>query len=136
MPGTDRHADNPLFAHDDLPRFAEMVAEQVVPAVGALVEAQERAREALEAGHQPTWEGLARPRAELAEPLGYAWGVVQHLLAVKNGPALREAEEAVQPAVVRASLQLGQSRALYDGFRQMRAGTGWAALSPAQQRIV
>ena len=30
----------------------------------------------------------------------------------------------------------GAEPAFYEGFRQMRAGAGWAALSPAQQRIV
>jgi oligopeptidase A len=136
MSEVDSHAANPLLGHDDLPRFGEIRTEQVVPTIQALVESQERARGALEVAHQASWDGLAGPRAELAEPLGYGWGIVQHLLAVKNSPALREAEEAVQPEVVAASLRLGQSRAFYDGFRQMRAGAAWASLSPAQQRIV
>jgi oligopeptidase A len=136
MSESKSQSESPLVGRDELPRFSEIGTEQVVPAVRALVEAQERAREALEAGQAPSWEALARPRAELAEPLGYTWGIVQHLLAVKNSPPLREAEEAVQPEVVAASLRLSQSRAFYEGFRQMRAGAGWATLHPAQQRIV
>ena len=136
MSDVDSRADHPLFGHDELPRFDEIRTEQVVPAVRTLVASQEQARQALEGRHEATWEGLARPLAELAEPLGYGWGVVQHLLSVKNSPELREAEEAMQPEVVAASLQLGQSRAFYQGFRTMREGPVWGATSPTRQRIV
>ncbi len=136
MSELDPPRESPLIGRDDLPRFAEMESGQVVPAVRALVAAQETARQGLEAAHAASWEGLARPRAELSEPLGYGWGIVQHLLAVKNSPELREAEETVQAEVVASSLRLGQSRPFYEGFQQMRTGPTWAALSPAQQRIV
>jgi oligopeptidase A len=117
-----------------LPRFEALEPGQVVPAVRALIERQDRAREGLEGDLSPTWEGLAAPLSELGEPLGWAWGVVHHLLAVRNSPALREAQEAVQPDVVAASLRLGQSRPLYQGFLALRDGP--ASLQPVQQRIV
>jgi len=120
--------------HEQLPRFDRIQADAVVPAVRALVERQDRAREALEGNLTPTWEGLAAPLGELAEPLGWTWGVVHHLLSVRNSPELREAQEAVQPEVVTASLRLGQSRALYDGFRALR--DSGLTLDPAQRRIV
>jgi oligopeptidase A len=129
-------ANNPLLGHEDLPRFGEIQTQHVVPALRTLLEAQERARESLEATHEPSWDRLARPLAALAEPLGYAWGVVQHLLAVKNNPDLREAEEAMQPEVVATSLRLGQSRPFFQGFVKMRASADWKSLSPARQRIV
>jgi oligopeptidase A len=126
----------PLARHEEPPRFDAIAIEDIVPAVRALIVRQDRAREALEAGQQPTWEGLARPLAELAEPLTYAWGVVQHLLSVKNSPALRAAEEEVQPEVVAAALRLSQSRPIYKGLVALKAGPSWAGLEPARQRIV
>jgi oligopeptidase A len=136
MSDTSHLPANPLFTPDQPPAFDQIRPTHVATAVRALVEGQDRAREALERSHTPTWEGLGRPLGELAEPLSYAWGVVQHLLAVRNGPELRAAEEAVQPEFVGAALRLGQSRRLYEGFVALRDGAGWAALSPGRKRIV
>ncbi len=129
-------AAQPLFSHEDPPRFDEIEPGQVVPALRTLIARQDRAREDLEAKATPTWAGLAAPLSSLAEPLSYAWGIVHHLLSVKNTPALREAEQEVQGEVVAASLRLGQSRPLYHAFRAVRDGAGFAALDEAQRRIV
>jgi oligopeptidase A len=126
--------DNPLFHSDDLPRFDAVAVDQIVPAVKTLIERQDQAREGLEGSLAPTWDGLAAPLSALGEPLGYAWNVVHHLLSVRNSQALRDAQEAVQPEVVAASLRLGQSRPLYDGFLALKKSG--AALDPAQKRIV
>ena len=127
---------NPLFLKDQTPRFEALRTEHVVPAVRQLVADQDQAREALEQSATPTWEGLAQPLSDLAEPLSYAWNVVHHLLSVRNTPALREAEQTVQPEVVEAALRLGQSRAFYDQFVALRDGPGWATLSEPRRRIV
>jgi oligopeptidase A len=132
-------AENPLLSFDQIPRFDEIRAEEAVPAVRAAIERQDEARAALEGALEsgqikPTWESLAAPLSALAEPLSYAWNVVHHLLGVKNGAALRAAQETVQPEVVAAALRLGQSRALYRGFRALR--DSGAPLEAAQRRIV
>ena len=128
--------DNPLLKRDQPPRFDQLRTEHVVPAVRDLVARQDQARQALEQNLTPTWDGLARPLTELAEPLSYAWGAVHHLLSVQNTPALREAETDVQPEVVAAGLRLGQSRALYDGFVALRDGPDWGSLPEPRRRIV
>jgi oligopeptidase A len=126
---------NPLHQHEQTPRFDRLDAAQVVPGVQALIATQDAAREALEHELVATWDGLAGPLSRLAEPLGYAWNTVHHLLGVKNSPELREAQEAIQPEVVAASLRLGQSRALYRGLVQLRDDPR-ASLDTAQRRIV
>jgi oligopeptidase A len=126
----------PLERYEQTPRFDEIRTTDVVPTVRALVARQDRAREALEASLTPTWDGLCRPLGELAEPLSYAWGVVHHLLSVKNSPALREAQNEVQAEVVASALQIGQSRPFYDGYVALRDGPAWAATSEARRRIV
>jgi oligopeptidase A len=142
-PATDARPlppQHPFFRSDEPPRWDALRVEDVIPAVRALVARQEAARQALESrlstAGAPTWESLAEPLAELSEPLGYAWNIVHHLLSVKNSAPLREAEAEVQPEVVAASLALGQSRPLYEGFVALRASPAWASLSPARQRIV
>jgi oligopeptidase A len=127
---------NPLLAHEAPPRFQALKVEQMVPTVRELCRRQQRGREALELSMTPSWDGLVRPLGELCEPLSYAWGVVNHLLAVQNSPPLRDAEAEVQPEVVGASLAVSQSRALYDGFVALRDSPGWGQLSETRRRIV
>ncbi len=124
--------ENPLFAHEAPPRFDEIQTDQIVAAIRELIARQDKGREALEAQPRSTWKDLAEPLSELTEPLGYAWGLVHHLLSVKNSDPLRKAQEEVQPEVVGASLRLAQSQAIYRGFVAMRA----AALDATQKRIV
>jgi oligopeptidase A len=55
---------------------------------------------------------------------------------VQDSDALRAAVEEVQPENVALGLRLSQSRPLYAAFKQLRDGPAWAALSPAQRRVV
>ncbi len=128
--------ENPLLASEGLPRFDEIGPEHVEPGMGALLEELEAAFERFEAEIQPTWQSAVEPLELLGDRLGRAWGVVGHLMGVKNSDALREAHEAVQPRVVTLGIRMGQSRPLYDALRTLREGSGWNALDPAQHRIV
>jgi oligopeptidase A len=127
---------NPLLIGAGLPPFDALQPEQVVPGVEKLIEALERDLETLEATVQPTWAGLVEPLTRMEERLRWTWGIIGHLMGVKNSPALREAYDAVQPALVQFSTRLGQSQPLYDAFKQLQASDTWASLEPAQQRIV
>src|SRR5688500_6309108 len=100
--GGDPIDDNPLLGHESVPRFDRILPAHVVPAVRVLVPRQLAALEHLEATLEPTWDGLVDPLSRLGEPLGYAWGLVHHLLAVRNSPELRAAQESVQAEVVEA----------------------------------
>jgi oligopeptidase A len=131
--------DNPLLGHhDEPPRFDQIRIEHVVPAIRALIAAQDRGREALEAaltapGFEAAWQTLAAPLSALGEPLSSAWNLVHHLLGVRNTGPLRQAEQEVQGEVVAASLRVSQSRPLYLGMKAVRERGG---LEEAQRRIV
>jgi oligopeptidase A len=127
---------NPLLATGGLPRFDEIGPEHVEPGMSALLDELEAAFERFEAEIQPTWQSAVEPLERLGDRLERAWGVVGHLMGVKNSDALREAHEAVQPRVVTLGIRMGQSRPLYDALRTLREGSGWSALDPAQHRIV
>jgi oligopeptidase A len=90
----------------------------------------------LEAKVTPTWNGLVEPLERLGERLTWSWGIVSHLMGVKNSPELREAYEAVQPQVVQFSNKLSQSQPLYKAFKALHESNDWSSLEPAQQRIV
>nr|WP_326520983.1 M3 family metallopeptidase [Leptothoe kymatousa] len=126
-------ATNPFLVGYGLPPFDQFRPEQVESAVAALLDDLTTALEALEKSMTPTWQGLAEPLTKISERLGWTWGVLGHLMGVKNSPELRAAYETVQPALVQFATRLSQSQAFYNGFKALDQD---ASLSPAQRRIV
>lgn len=127
---------NPLLAGKGLPPFDQIRPEHVVPAMTELLAKATDALTHLETNTEPTWEGLIEPLEALTEPVFWAWGVVNHLMGVKNSPELREAQEAMQPEVVKFGMRVSQSKPLYDGYKAIRNSADWGTLSEAQQRII
>ncbi|MBE9224408.1 M3 family metallopeptidase [Phormidium sp. LEGE 05292] len=128
--------DNPLLIGKGLPPFDAIKPEQVEPAFAELLTKLEAELAQLEANVQPTWSGLVEPLDRLNDPLRWSWGVVSHLMGVKNSPELRQAYENVQPIVVQFWNKLNQSKPIYEAFKALRQSEDWDKLVPAQQRIV
>lgn len=127
---------NPLLAVGGLPRFDEIEVAHVEPAIRRLLDELAGELDVLEAGIEPTYEGIVAPLERLNDRLGFAWGAVEHLMSVRNSDALRDAHGSVQPDVIAFGLRLGQSRPIYDALDSLREGPGWEALDGVQQRIV
>lgn len=127
---------NPLLIGKGLPPFNEIKAEHVVPAMTQLLKELASEVGKLEDNVTPTWSGLVEPLTKLEERLGWSWGIVGHLMGVKNSPELREAYETMQPEIVKFYNQLSQSKPLYEAFKGIKDSTDWDKLEPAQQRIV
>ncbi len=128
--------DNPLLIGKGLPPFEAIKPEHVVPAMTQLLAELEEELTTMEAKVTPTWNGLVEPLERLGERLTWSWGIVSHLMGVKNSPELREAYEAVQPQVVQFSNKLSQSQPFYKAFKALHESNDWSRLEPAQQRIV
>ncbi len=129
-------SSNPLLRGTGLPPFAEIQSEHVVPAMTQLLAELETELSSLEANVEPAWSGLVEPLEKITERLSWCWGVVNHLMGVKNSPELREAHEAVQPQVVQFGNRLNQSQSIYNAFKKLRESNAWKNLESAQQRIV
>ncbi|KJH71506.1 M3 family metallopeptidase [Aliterella atlantica] len=127
---------NPLLLGQGLPPFAEIKPEHVVPAMTQLLAEADEEITALEAQVQPTWTGLVEPLDRLGERVTWSWGIVGHLMGVKNSPELREAYESVQPQVVQFFNKLSQSQPIYAAFKALKASQDWDSLDSAQKRIV
>ena len=137
MSTTPTPADtNPLLQPALFPRFDLIRPEHVVPAMRQLLPELEAELQQLEAQAQPTWEGLVEPLERLTDRLSVTWGIVGHLMGVQNSDALRQAHQTVQPDVVQFSMRLGQSPAIYQGLKVLKAGPAWATCDAAQRRIV
>ncbi|MBW4499090.1 MAG: M3 family metallopeptidase [Scytonema hyalinum WJT4-NPBG1] len=129
-------SESPLLKGSGLPPFGEIKPEDVVPAFNQLLAELDKELGTIEAHVETTWSGLVEPLEKLTQRLNWSWGVVSHLMGVKNSPELREAYENVQPLVVQFSNKLSQSQPIYNAFKAVRASDTWATLDSAQQRIV
>ncbi len=128
--------ENPLLIGQGLPPFSQIQPSHIVPAMTQLLAELDTELQQLEQSVAPTWEGLVEPLQRLEDRLGWSWGIVGHLMGVKNSPELREAYETVQPKMVEFINRLSQSRPLYEAFKAIQSGATWDSLEPAQQRIV
>jgi oligopeptidase A len=129
-------AGNPLLEDRELPRYDAVRPEHVEPGMRALLADLHAEFDDAEAKIVPRWERAVEPLERIGDRLGRAWGVVGHLMHVKNSEALRAAHEAMQPAVVELGIRMGQSRPVYDALCALRDGPEFARLDAAQRRIV
>ena len=128
--------ENPLLIGEGLPPFDGLEVSHIVPGITTLLQELTADLEALESHVSPTWSGLVNPLTRIRERLSWSWGIISHLMGVKNSPELRAAYEAVQPALIEFETRLDQSEPIYAAFKAMRHGSQWPQLEPAQQRIV
>lgn len=133
---SDAAQDNPLFRHGALPRFDEIESRHVVPGLRALLAELEVSLQAIEAEIVPSWSGLIEPLEAMGERLQYAWGLVGHLMGVRNSEPLREAFREIQGEVIAFGLRQAQSRIIYEGFQAIESSDEFLRLEPGQRRIV
>lgn len=127
---------NPLLIGKGLPPFADIKAEHIVPAMTELLTQVEKELATLETTVKPTWKDLVEPLQAIVDRINWSWGIVSHLMGVKNSPELREAHESIEPKVVQFLNKLNQSKPLYKGFKELRESQNWNNLERTQQRII
>lgn len=132
---------NPLLASGDFPLYDQVTAEHVAPGMKMLIGEAEAALAALEVRlvkdkYEIKCTEFLSELERMSDRIGRAWGVVNHLKAVKDTEKLRNAVEAVQPIVVTFNLKTSQSEAVYQAFKTIMDGPQFAGLTPAQKRIV
>lgn len=118
----------PLLATHGQPRFADIRAEDIVPAITAAIADHQAAMAACVArAGDPSMLAF---KEEADRRISEAWGVVGHLLAVTNTPKLRVAQAQAQPLIAAHFAAVGQDRALYEAIR----ATDPSALDPLAAR--
>ena len=126
---------NPLLSTAPLPAFASIQPEHIQPAISQLLdEAKAALAQATDAATPADYDTLARVLSVATERLSHAWGAVGHLNAVANTPALREAYNAMLPAVTEFYTALGADEKLYAKYKAIQAQA--ATLSPARQQAL
>ncbi len=127
--------DNPLLDFSGLPRFSAITPAHVGPAMEKLLS---EGRAAMQTAEQApaTWQAFVQPLENATERLSRAWGQVEHLHAVLDSPALREAYNASLPTVTQFWTELGQNQRLFDKYRALNAASAFSQLPPARKKLV
>jgi len=142
QPASDN--SNPLL-FSGFPRYADVRAEHVGPAMDARLGQATASLEALERtidetlgrGQTPSYETLADGTEAIGELVSAPWSTVRHLKGVKDTEALRVAVDTAQPEVVSFGQRMSQSTTLYRGWKALQADTNaWNALTRVQRRVI
>ena len=127
---------NPLLDFSGLPRFAEIQPVHVSPAIERLIAECRATVDAVVTSPGHGWDDFVAPLEDANERLSRAWGVVSHLHAVIDSPALRDAYNDNLPKVTEYWTDLGQNLALFNKYRALKAGPEFTALSGPRRKII
>jgi oligopeptidase A len=128
---------NPLLDFAGLPRFDLIRAEDVAPAIDALIaDARNAVASVANDTSEATWANVVRPTETAFDHLDRAWGAVRHLNAVVNTPAIRDAYNAALPKVTAFYADIAQDLGWYARFKALAASPGFAGLDDAQRKVV
>ncbi len=125
---------NPLLLRNPLPRFGEIRAEHVLPAITQLLDRERAQLDALLAAPVATFRSLVEPLEESQHELSSVWSQVNHLNAVMNAPDLREAYNACLPLLSAWQTDLAQNEALCRACQ--RIADSDPGLNATQRRVL
>ena len=142
---------NPLLLQSGLPKFKQIAPAHVTSAISENLHELKSEFSKLEdvLKNPQTGDSWGTRRIEydyptvierlekIQSPLAYSWGVVGHLMGVKNSPELRDAHQSMQPEVVKVYQHIGQSQPLFTALSALKKRQSvWGRLDETQQRIV
>jgi oligopeptidase A len=120
-----------------LPRFDQIQAAHITPAIDHLLGASRKLLESLATNaDSPTWDNFARPLEDMEEQISRAWSQVGHMNAVINSLELRKAYNDNLSKLTDFYAGLAQDERLYARFHALRSSQQYEKLSSAQRKIV
>ncbi len=129
---------NPLLDFSGLPRFGQIEAEHVIPAIEQLLAENRNKLMDLLAQDATVynWDNLLHPMQEMGDRLSRAWSPVSHLNSVKNSEELRAAHEHCLPLLSEYHTELGQNSVLYEAIKSIAESDDYEFLTPAQKKVI
>ncbi|KAI9911061.1 hypothetical protein PsorP6_009315 [Peronosclerospora sorghi] len=124
-----------------LPPFERLQLSEIEPAITNAAADYTRDLHKLEerlsnAGKNVQFGDVVDPLEVQNDALGRMWGIVGHLMSVRNSEELRVIHDKLQPLVIQTFTEASQSKALYNAFLALREGDNWNKLEMVQRRIV
>jgi oligopeptidase A len=128
---------NPLLDPSELPLFADVRPEHVSPALDVLLSEAGAALETVtQGGFAADYDALSAVLDVATERLGRAWGLVVHLKAVADNPALRAAYNDNLARVTEFYTRLGADERLYAKYKAVMAAPSAAKLNGARKQAL
>jgi oligopeptidase A len=126
---------NPLLTDAPLPRFPEIRAEHVEPAIRQLLDDNRAEIAGLLATGADRWDTLVVPLERMHHRLAKAWSPVGHLNGVLNSDEVRAAYNACLPLLTAYHTELGQNAGLCAAYQAVMDTEG-GSLAPEQRKVV
>ena len=127
---------NPLLEDRPLPPFKSITAEQMKPAIEELLTGNRSMCRQLLSEGKSGWNDLIRVLEENDARLANAFAPIRHMNSVVNSPGIREAYNAVLPALSEYFTEMKQDPRLFDEYKQLAAGPEYRQLDQAAQKAV
>ena len=115
---------NPLLDTTSLPRFAEIQAAHVLPAINQIIERHRRQLDTLLATPAENFDSFVPLVEEMSHELGRVWSPVSHLQSVRNDPEFRAAYNEALPLLSQHSTEVAQNEKLQQAFEAVAQGLG------------
>lgn len=129
-------ANNPLLYFAGLPKFKDVKAEHVTPAIDFLINDARATIENLVKLQDVTWDNFVAKLEDMEEKSSRAWSQVGHMNAVVNSPELREAYNDNLAKLTDFYGDLGQDERLYAKFKALRQSKNFNTLTQSQQKVI
>lgn len=126
---------NPLLDTTSLPRFEDIKAEHVLPAVTELIAAnRQKLRLLLEQTSPAEFDSIVAPLEEMDHQLSRAWSSVSHLQSVLGSREWRDAYNQALPLLTEYGTELSQNTRLQQAYAAVDKQLG--ADDPARKSVV
>ena len=132
---------NPLLDTAQLlPRFSEIKAEHMVPAIEkSILEnkiAIDTLAEAHDKGAELTYDSLVRTLDNVGEPFNRAWNAISHINSVITSDDVRSAYNTCVELLTEFGSWMGQHEGLYRAYEFIKTSGEYYLLNNAQQKLV
>jgi len=113
---------NPLLDTNNLPRFADIRPDHVIPALEQVIAGNRRKIDELLASDTADFDSIVRPLESMEHELSRVWSPVSHLQGVLGSADWREAYNNALPLLTEYGTELSQNVQLHDAYTRV-AGT-------------
>jgi oligopeptidase A len=128
---------NPLLEQASLPTFSKIKPEHIIPALDQILAENRVQVDSLLKQHESfTWQNLIQPLEDLEDRLNSTWAIINHLNAVTNSKAMREAYHICLPKISEYSTEMAHNKKLYNAIKSLADGPQFEKLDHIQQKII
>ncbi len=131
-----------LLHHEELPKFTQFNVNEVEEDITFLLNNLEKdfyqletkiSQQTTTSSGKELYNLVIDEMEKVEHPLGFAWGIISHLLSVKNDEKLREIYEKLQPKIIELNNKMSQSHIVYKALEKILESK---SLSGVRKRIV